>query len=423
MNARTVAYKLIEEWESQKTFPNLALKKALRSVSNERDRRFITALVYGVVERKITLDHFLAKCSERRLSSLSVPVLSILRMGLYQLFYMQIPASAACNTSVDLIKHRGFAHSAGYVNAVLRRCDRERETLLQLKKADFSVRYSIDPELVELLLDQYGKETFVSIMEGIGNPDTSMYLFHNIKRGSESEFISALKSEYILPVPTDLPHLYKINSGFSVEDSPAYQAGWFHIVGRHSAEAALLMPESAQKIMDLCAAPGGKTFVFAALTEGSVFSFDIHPHKIENLHSSAKRLGHSNVAAALADASEFLQDHAETADFVLCDVPCSGLGIMGKKPDIKYKKYHSKDFTELQYKILQNGARYLKPGGRLVYSTCTIDRRENELLIEGFLSQNPQFSFDFYGQKTFLPDSASDGFYIAALKKGNQIEN
>ncbi len=424
---RTVAFNLIEEWERNKTFPNLALKDALRSVSVDRDRRFITAVVYGVVERKITLDHFLAKSSARKLSQISNAVLSVLRMGLYQMFYMQIPPSAACNTSVELIKQRGFAHSAGFVNAVLRNCDRNREVLLALKKADFSVRYSIAPELVELLLEQYGKEKFVSMMEEMQIPDTSIYLFHNCKQGSEEEFLSHLSSENIQAVPSDLPHLFKVSSGFSVDGSPAYRRGWFHVVGHHSAKAALLMPRNAEKIMDLCAAPGGKTFVMASLTNGTVHSFDIHAHKVELLKNSALRLGHKNVSAALADATKLLQEHVNSADFVLCDVPCSGLGIMGKKPDIKYKQYNSEDFTNIQYQILCNGSRYLKEKGRLVYSTCTIDRRENEWLIERFLEENPGFMLDHTalpeGQKIFLPKKGEDGFYIAVLKKGSRLEN
>lgn len=424
MDPRLIAYNLIEEWEAKKTFPNLALKNALRPVKNDRDRRFITALVYGVVERKITLDHFLSQCSERRLERLSAAVLSVLRMGLYQMFYMQIPASAACNTSVELVKRRGFAHSAGYVNAVLRSCDRNREKLLALKKADFSVRYSVDPGLVELLLEQYGKETFVSVMEGLSQPDTALYLFYNQKRGSKNEFLSLLEAEKIAVEPTELPGLYQAKSGFSVEGSRAYQDGWYHVVGRHSAEAAMLMPEDAEKVMDLCAAPGGKTFIMAALTNGAVLAFDVHAHKIRNLKHSAERLGHANVLPAQADATVLLEEHRESADFVLCDVPCSGLGMMGKKPDIKYKKYESNAFTEVQYQILCNGAEYLRPGGRLVYSTCTIDRRENEMLIRRFLQEHPQFALDETalpgGQRIFLPEPGGDGFYIAALTKGKK---
>lgn len=419
---RQIAYNLIEEWEVKSTFPNLALKNALRSVCNERDRRFITATVYGVVERKITLDHFLKQCSDRKLEQLSAAVLAVLRMGLYQMFYMDIPASAACNTSVDLIKKRGMAHSAGFVNAVLRRCDRERDTLLALKKADFSVRYSIDPELVDLLLDQYGKERFVSMMENLKNPDTSIYLFHNLKRGDRSEFLAAMQEEGLKLHETDLSGLYKVSHGFSVEQSPAYQNGWFHVVGRHSAEAALFMPVDAKRIVDLCAAPGGKSFIMAARTQGEIFASDVHLHKVEQLQKNAERLGHCNVVARQADAAVLNDGLIELADVVLCDVPCSGLGIMGKKPDIKYKKYQSSEFTDLQYRILENGGKYLKPGGRLIYSTCTIDRRENELLVQKFLEKNKSFTYDDRalpdGYKIYLPEPGADGFFIAVLKKG-----
>ncbi len=419
---RQVAYNLIEEWDVKATFPNLALKNTLRSIYDERDRRFISATVYGVVERKITLDHFIKQCSDRKMERLSSAVLAVLRMGLYQMFYMDIPASAACNTSVELIKRRGMAHSAGFVNAVLRRADRERETLLALKKADFSVRFSIDPELVDLLLDQYGKEQFVSMMESFQKTDTSIYLFHNCKRGDQNQFISLMNAEGIELKETDLPGLYKASNGFSIDQSPAFQNGWFHVVGRHSAEAALLMPKNSQNAIDLCAAPGGKTFIMASRTNGKIIASDVHAHKVEQLQKNAERLGHINVSVTLADAGVLNEKIIETADFVLCDVPCSGLGIMGKKPDIKYKKYQSMEFTGLQYRILENGSRYLKPGGRLVYSTCTIDRRENELLLQRFLNEHKEFSYDDRalpgGYRVYLPEPGEDGFFIAVLKKG-----
>lgn len=418
-NPRKIAYRLLDEWEQKKTFPNLALKNALRTVDEERDRRFITALVYGVVERKITLDHFINQCLNKK--KIEASVRCILRMGIYQMFYMNVPASAACNTSVDLIKERGFTRSAGLVNAVLRRCDRERDELLRLKKADFSLRYSIDPHLVELLLDQYGKETFVLMMEGMRTPETAIYLFHNLKKVSEKEFLQQMVDEGVSLEPTDLPHLFCSSVGFSPEHSKAYQEGFYHIVGHHSAQAALMLPKGANKVMDLCAAPGGKTMILAALGQAEVHSYDIHEHKVKLLQEEAKRLVHPNVIVRRQDGTQLMKEHIETADFVLCDVPCSGLGMMCKKPDIKYKNYSSEEFTSVQSAILTNGSSYLKRGGRLVYSTCTIDRRENEQLITRFLQKHRNFSLDQSvlenGEKLYLPIDGADGFYIAVLKK------
>ncbi len=418
-NPRKIAYRLLEEWEQKKTFPNLALKNALRNIGEERDRRFITALVYGVVERKITLDHFINQCLSTK--KIETSVRCVLRMGIYQMFYMSIPASAACNTSVELIKERGLTRSAALVNAVLRRCDREREELMALKKADFSLRYSIDPQLVELLLEQYGKETFVSMMEGMKKPETAIYLFHNIKKLNAESFLQQMNQEGIALEPTEFPHLYRASVGFSPEHSKAYQDGFYHIVGHHSAQAALLMPEGAKKVMDLCAAPGGKTMILATIGKATVHSFDLHEHKVSLLQKEAKRLAHQNIIVSQQDGTQALPEHLETADFVLCDVPCSGLGMMGKKPDIKYKNYNSEEFTSVQTAILSNGASYLKRGGRLVYSTCTVDHRENEQLITCFLQSHPEFSLDQSvldrGEKLYLPLNGGDGFYIAVLKK------
>lgn len=419
IDPRKIAYDLLVDWEEKKTFPNLALKNALREVPDQRDRRFITALVYGVVERKITLDHFLDQCLERK--NIGIPVRSILRMGLYQMYYMEVPPSAACNTSVELIKAWGMIHQSGFVNAVLRRCDRERDTLLKLKRADFSVRYSMDPQLVELLLEQYGKETFVAMLEGMKTPDTAIYLFHNRKRGSETAFLNRMEGEGISLEKTALCHLFKATVGFSPESSDAFREGWYHIVGHHSAEAALLLQKDAEGILDLCAAPGGKSFILAALTDRKVCSFDLHPHKVQLLAKEAARLGHHNIDISQNDGTVLMKERINTADFVLCDVPCSGLGMMAKKPDIKYKHYESADFTSVQYAILKNGAAYLRTGGRLVYSTCTVDRRENEQLVDRFLKEHSQFTKDVtvldQGEKLYLPTGGGDGFYIAVLKK------
>ncbi len=421
MNIRDIAYNLIIEWDSKSTYPNLALKKALRTVENERDRRFISALVYGVVEKKITLDHFINQCTDRTADKMNVEIRSALRMGIYQMFYMNVPAAAACNTTVELVKQHRFSHSSGFVNAVLRRCDRERETLLTLKKADYSVRFSIDPALVELLLDQYGKETFLSIIENISSSDNSVYLYHNLKRGDEWGFFDALSKDGISVSASEVPHLFRSENGFAVEASLAYQEGWFHIIGKNSAKAASFVSADAQTILDLCAAPGGKTFVIAALTNGQIRAFDIHPHKVKIIAEGAKRLQHENIQTECKDASITDDTLTESADFILCDVPCSGLGIMGKKPDIKYKEYISRDFTDLQYKILKNAALYLRAGGKLVYSTCTLDRRENELQIRKFLDNHSNFSLDTSahesGYHTFLPQDGEDGFFIAVLRK------
>lgn len=415
---RLLAYQLLLDWETNKTFPNLALKEALRRVPDLRDRRFITALVYGVAERKLTLDHFIRQCTAGHTSA---PVRTALRMGIYQLFYMNVPPAAACHSTVALVKERNAYH-AGFVNAVLRRCDREREQLLLLKKADFSVRYSISPALVELLLAQYGKEAFVSMMEGMKTPDPSVYLFHNTRKGSEADFLALMREEGIALQKTALPHLFQSDHGFAIEDSPGFRQGWYHIVGYHSAMAALMMLQGTALALDLCAAPGGKTFILAAGTDGAVTAFDIHPHKISLLTKSAARLGHKNVTAQYGDSAVYNPDLADSADFVLCDVPCSGLGMMAKKPDIKYRDALDPALSALQKKILENGGRYTKPGGRLVYSTCTIDRRENEEQVAAFLQANPRFSRDTAalpeGERLFLPEQGGDGFYIAVLKKG-----
>lgn len=421
MKIRVIAYNLIRNWDESGEYPNLALKNALRLVENERDRRFISAIVYGVVEKKITLDHFIRQCSARPIDKISSAILNALRMGVYQMFYLNVPESAACNTMVEIVKMSGFSHSCGFVNAVLRRCAREKEELLLLKKADYSVRFSITPQIVDLLLEQYGKETFLKIIDGIESRDHSMYLFHNHCKGTEAEFVAIMQGEGVELKASEIPHLFKANKGFSVEASAAYKDGWFHVIGLNSARAAALIPCDAKNILDLCAAPGGKTFVMAANTKAEIIAFDIHAHKVDLMNKSAKRLGHDQISFLNGDSSVLNPQFIETADAVLCDVPCSGLGIMGKKPDIKYKDYDSISLRDTQYKILENGSRYLKKGGLLVYSTCTLDRRENEDQIDRFMKEHLDFNLDQTifkkGMETYLPDGAEDGFFIAVLRK------
>ena len=420
MNPRQISLKLLIDWDQQGSYPNLALKNALRTLSDPRDRRFITALVYGVIERKITLDHWIGQCSSRKVHQLSADVLNALRMGFYQIFYMRVPASAACNTTVQLMKENGNIRSSGFVNAVLRNAAQNMEELLKLKKADYSVRYSISPVLVETLLAQYGKECFVRMMEGISEPDPSVCLFHNSRQGTAEEFLIKMREEGVVLSPTLFHGLYKTENGFSVEESTAFREGWFHVVGLHSAETALHLPKGAKKIMDLCAAPGGKTFILAALTDGEVYAFDLHLHKTENLKKSASRLHHRNVHVQQADATKEMKEHLSSFDFVLCDVPCSGLGIIRSKPDIKYKEYDINTLAETQRAILENGAAYLADNGTLIYSTCTIDRRENEETVQSFLENHHDFTL--IDQKTYLPGIDGDGFYYAILRKGKRIE-
>ena len=421
---RKIALKLLLEFEEHHTFLNLALKNGLRCLKDERDRRFASALVYGVVERKITLDYFIGKLTEKRLDP---TVRMILRMGILQMFYMQVPASAACDTSVELAKQVGRSYSAGLINALLRRCAEEKDQLLLLKKVDFSVRYSISTEIVDLLLEQYRKEVFVAIMEQGCGKDEAVYLCRNAKKCSDKEFCDLMRGEGVAVEETEIPLIYRSATPFSVEDSPSFAAGCFHIIGFHSAMAAALLPESAKDILDLCAAPGGKTFMMASLSDGSIKAFDLYRHKAELLKKGAERLGHSNVVSEQMDSSIFKKELKASADFVLCDVPCSGLGMMGKKPEIKYKDCDNASLCAIQQKILCNGAEYLKENGRLVYSTCTIDRRENEQQIQAFLKAHPEFSIDtenaIYGEQLFLPGENGDGFYIAVLKKGKQIES
>ena len=412
---RIIAYNLILDWYKNGTFPNLALKNVLRSVSVPRDKRFITALVYGVIERKLTLEYFIGKVCDRPVERLDKSVLVLLQMGIYQAFYMNVPPSAACDTTVELAHSLKLRYCSGLINAVLRRCCDEQDELKLLRKTDFSVRYSISTDLTELLISQYGKETFVQMMERLSEHADFLYIYHHQKKCSSDELKFSLKKEGVTIQETSLPHLFCCVHGFAVDQTYAFQNGFFHIVGPHSAETALQMPDRAETVIDLCAAPGGKTFILSENCAGTVYAFDIHSHKIDLMKKDAARLKQDNVLFQTADSTLYHAEFDSTADFVLCDVPCSGLGMIARKPDIKYKTLDFDSLKAVQETILRNGARYLKPAGVLTYSTCTINITENEEIVYSFLREKP--GFRLCEMKTYLPGIDGDGFFIAVFRK------
>lgn len=428
-NARQTALNILIEYDKLATFPNLSLKKHLRRLDSKRDCSFITALVYGVIEKRITLDYYISKVSSVKLKKINVCVLNILRLGLYQIIYMDTPVSAACNTSVELAKHNKQFKSAGFVNAILRRLssiytDFEFDT--KNVKEYLSLKYSVGNSVINKLYSIFGDDTekFFTF-----TPTKDLFIAVNTQKLSADELIIALALENITAQKTSIDGLLKIESGgFDIENLSAYKFGLFHVVGFASfAVAKLLHKNGCKKIIDMCASPGGKTFAVAYFYDNNtkICAFDLHEHKVQNLKSSCKRLGLANVEVSQGDGTELNDKLLNTADLILCDVPCSGLGVIHSKPDIKYNDIDFDSLTKTQSQILHNASKYLKSGGRLVYSTCTINPDENENVVIEFLKQNPDFEFEnennLYNHKntyTFLPHiDNTDGFFYAVLTK------
>lgn len=415
----------------QDGYSNLVLDSVLeKSGMEERDKAFASALFYGTGERLVTLDFCLNQFLKKPVAKLDPPVRNILRTGLYQMRYMKVPTPAAVNESVKLTRQMGKTSAAGMVNAVLRRSgELNLETIswpnLYTK---WSVEYSVALPLVELLGKIY-KERTPEILAGSFSAQNTAIRVNTLKITREG-LMKKLEEEGFSSRLGPVENSLLVSFRGSPAKTKAFREGLFHVQGLPSQMAALSLDvHPGQKAADLCAAPGGKSALLAQEMEnkGTLFSRDLAPNRVPLIRRQLERLGITCAQVAQGDAC--LHDSAlEGMDRVLCDVPCSGLGIMAKKPDIRYKKLEDlENLLQVQGKILENGASYLKSGGRLVYSTCTILPQENQDRIKAFLEKNPDFHLvetslpggeDTGAGTLFLPGKDNpDGFFIAVMER------
>lgn len=415
-------------------FVNLELDSTIKKYGFEdKDKAFYTRLLYGTVEKKITLDYMISLLSDVKEEKIQPMVKCILETGLYQIFYMdRVPDSAACNEATELVKVLCPKAYAGYVNAVMRSAVRKKAELAEkIAKLDgifgVSVRHSIPEWICGLWESDYGNAE--KIARGFEVIPPHLTLRVNTLKISAAELFEKMPSEYGARLIGN--ELVTLSKSVPVSEIYGFDDGLFFVQDESSAVcASLISPKSVKAenpvIIDTCACPGGKTFSMAISfgNKGTVYSMDLHKNRLSLIEKGAERLGISSVDARANDARTPLPELFGKADAVLCDVPCSGLGIIAKKPDIRYK---SRDeilrLPEIQKEILSRSAEYVKPGGILVYSTCTLRRAENEENIEYFLSRNPDFAlaggvFGGAGMKTFFPHiDGTDGFFAAKLER------
>ncbi len=427
MNDRQTAFCVLNRIERNRAYSNLALDAELRQNQGETVfAPFVTALVYGVLERKITLDYILSAFLTKPLKKLRPEVLTALRMGAYQLHFMdKVPTSAAVNESVKLVKNNGCAYAAGLVNSVLRKV--ANTEVVYPDKTDFvrylSIRYSCPNALVQHYINDYGEKNAEGILSSsLGAVPTVLRV--NTLKTDVAHLQDALTEEGFCTEIGKTENTLTVTGGGAIEQSVAYQNGLFHVQDTASALCVqALQVQSGQKVIDVCAAPGGKTFTLAQMmnNQGEILSFDLHAHRVRLIETGAARLGLSIVKARVQDASVFAPTLENTADRVLCDVPCSGLGTIRRKPEIRYKDLEFIDnLTQLQYNILVNASKYLKSGGVLVYSTCTLNRAENDAICDRFLQENPDFE-KLEAYTTLLPHKdGTDGFFFARLGRKAQ---
>ncbi len=403
VSARKVALDALLEIEKMDGYSNRVLNRMLTDAGlTAVDRRLTTKLMYGVLENKNLLDHIIRQYINFRINKLDPAIRNILRMGLYQMLYMEsIPDSAAVNEAVKLAKSYQKRYS-GFVNGVLRTFIRKQKVYkLPKKEKDLktylSVMYSYPNWIIERWLKRYGADYTEALMKS-GNETPDLYARVNTMKTNREAVLHDLEFEGFLVEAGPLPDSIKVgteNAG-SLAESEAFLKGNITIQDiAAQAVGYIAGPKAGQTVIDMCAAPGGKTSHMAALMndEGCVYSWDIYDHKIEKIMENVTRLGLKSVRASINDALVKKEELVGTADVVLLDAPCSGLGIIRRKPEIKYNKEEDDiiELSDIQADMLDVAAEYVKVGGHLVYSTCTIEPEENELQIKGFLAKHPEY--------------------------------
>lgn len=399
---------------------------------DKKDRSFITRMVQGTLEYQLQLDYIIGMFSKVPARKMKPVIRCIIRSAVYQIFYMEsVPDRAACNEAVRLAKKRGFQSLSGFVNGVLRNIIRNKDKALVWpdRKTEpvryLSVRYSVPEWMIQMWKEElhlsWERDADVQEMEQLlaafltpapvtVRTDTVRCTPEKLKQLLEAEGIRA-------SVSAVLPYAVHISGFDSVRMLPGYEEGLFYVQDVSSmlaAEAA--HPKEDDFIIDVCAAPGGKAIQLAQMMNqtGQVLARDLTEQKVNRMRENIRRCQVTNIRAEVWDARIFDQSLAEKADIVIADLPCSGLGVMRRKKDIRYRMTPEqiKELAMLQKEILGTVCRYVKPGGKMVYSTCTISRRENEENVQWFLEENRQF--ELTEKRQILPqENGGDGFFIA----------
>lgn len=435
-SARKAAAGILLKMEQDGAYSSLSLNGALKGHPelSAKDGALVTRLVYGVTERKLTLDYNISLYLRQPLKKLHPQVLCILRLGAYQiLFADKIPVRAAVNESVQLAKESGVAFAAGLINAVLRKvasfglCLPDPSDTYEY----LSVKYSCPQALLRHFISHYGQENAQKHLAA-SNAARPLFIRCNTLRCTPSALAEALEKDGIKPISCQPEGCFLLEGAGDITALSAYKNGLFHVQDMSSQIAArLVSPFPGSTVADVCAAPGGKSFTMAEMMEdrGVLYAFDIYPHKTALIENGARRLGIGCIRPVCADA-RLVSRTVDSADAVLCDVPCSGLGVIGRKPEIRYKELSSfSSLPQTQYEILTAAAGIVRPGGVLVYSTCTLNPAENEEVCEWFLAEQKDFRLSddsFYrsvaGEKymnIFASASGGDGFFAARFERNS----
>ncbi len=427
-NPRGLALDALVHIEQKKAYSQLVINSLLNRYKSmdERDKNLLTELVYGTIQHQRLLDFYLEPRLKKNRGNLELWVKQLLRLSVYQLVFLKrIPPHAVVNEAVNLAKKRGHRGIQGLINGVLRNLLRHpwrslEEIVDPLER--LAVQTSHPTWLVERWVDQYGFDTTAKLCE-FNNRRPPFTVRINQLKGSRETIRARLETAgYTVEETVRSPFGLTIANPAGITDTSLYEQGFFTIQSESSMLVApLLSPEPGMKVLDACAAPGGKATHLAELmhNQGTVIANERHAHKLTLIKDLAQRLGITIISVQQGDAREMSVQQWGLFDRILLDVPCSGLGVIRHKPDLKWNKQpgDGKALAGLQWELLRTTSKLLKTGGKLVYSTCTLDKDENENQIERFLNEHPNFKLDGEMETIFPYDFDSDGFFMAKLRK------
>ena len=431
-NVREIILKILYDIDKNGAYSNIALDKELNKFRynkidnhciDKRDIGFISEIVYGTTSWKLTIDEIIKKYSNIKIKKISPWILNILRMSIYQIVFLdKVPKSAVVNEAVKLSKRYGHKASANFVNAVLRKIDKKDYDEFFSIKDDIeriSKTTSMPTWIVERLLEQNNLGEVEEICKN-SNIRPKLYIRINKLKIEKKELMEELKKENIKVKETDFEDFLEIKEIRNMQNLQSFKKGLFTIQDKQAGKIPIILnAKPNEKVLDACSSPGGKTTYIAEIMKdkGEIIAWDIYAHRIKLVEEAANRLGINIIKTEVKDASIYEEKYFEYFDKILLDVPCLGLGVLKRKPDIKWQKKPEdiRQITQIQKEILQNCSKFLKKGGTLVYSTCSILKDENEKIIEDFVEKNRNFDID--EMYSFKVSINTDGFFVCKLKK------
>lgn len=421
VNERALVLEMLLAVNEEGQYSHLVLRDVLDKYQylGKQERAFLTRLMEGTLERQLTLDYVIDQFSKTRVKKMKPLIRNLMRMSVYQIMYMDsVPDSAVCNEAVKLARKRGFSGLSGFVNGVLRSVARGWR---EVRFPNLSVTYSMPEWIVDIWTENYGEEKTRQILEGL-TAENRLTIRTNLSAVTPEELVNKLKSEGVTvhAVP-EMPYAFEISGLDYLAGLKSFKEGLFYVQDVSSmlvAETAA--PKKNDYVIDVCAAPGGKS-INAAISvgaDGKVYSRDVSDYKAGLIEENVLRLGLNNIEVQVKDALVMDESMREKADVVIADLPCSGLGVMGRKPDIRYNITEDKliSLKELQQSILSVVQAYVKQGGIMMYSTCTINSEENEANADWLCKE---YGFKKIEYRQILPgkNGGTDGFFVAKLRR------